>query len=137
MTKRTFLKNTALLLVLVLLFSGCKTYYIPVDRFKQQFEGMDSSKMKDVVTRGPMGGLVKYKIYPIDYIKCVDKNDKPVVLKNGPSIEMRITDVHNKRTIFYFDLIRVDESSILGVESRFMPSIKKRIPLNEIKFVVN
>ena len=120
---------------LIFFMSSCKTYYIPVDSFKQQFAGMDTSKLKEVTTRGPMGDKVKYKTFPIDFIKCVDKNGNPVELKNSPSLEIRFTDTNNKKTIFYFDLISVDETYVRGVQSRFITSIKKTIPLNTIKTI--
>ena len=114
---------------------SCKTYYIPVDSFKQQFAGMDTSKLREVNTRGPMGDKVKYKTFPIDIIKCVDKNGNLVELQNSPSLEIRFTDTNNKKTIFYFDLISVDETYVKGVQSRFITSIKKTIPLNTIKTI--
>ena len=120
---------------LIFFMSSCKTYYIPVDSFKQQFAGMDTSKLKEVTTRGPMGDKVKYKTFPIDFIKCVDKKGNPVELKNSPSLEIRFTDNKDKKTIFYFDLISVDETYVSGVQSRFITSIKKTIPLNTIKTI--
>jgi hypothetical protein len=120
---------------LIFFLSSCKTYYIPVDSFKQQFADMDSSNLKEVTTRGPMGDKVKYKTFPIDFIKCVDKSGNPVELKNSPSLEIRFTDTNNKKTIFYFDLISVDETYVSGVQSRFITSIKKKIPLNTIKTI--
>ena len=120
---------------LIFFLSSCKTYYIPLDSFKQQFAGMDTSKLKEVTTRGPMGDKVKYKTFPIDLIKCVDKNGNPVELQNSPSLEIRFTDTNNKKTIFYFDLISVDETYVRGVQSRFITSIKKTIPLNTIKTI--
>lgn len=118
---------------LLFFITSCKTYYIPVDSFKQQFAGMDSSSMKEVTTRGPVGDKVTYKTYPIDYIKCVDKNGAPFELKNSPSIEIRFTDTNNKKTIFYFDRISVDQNYVTGVKSRFISSIKGRVPINAIK----
>jgi len=96
---------------------------------------MDTSQLKEVTTRGPMGDKVKYKTFPINFIKCVDKNGNPVELKNSPSLEIRFTDTNNKKTIFYFDLISVDETYVSGVQSRFITSIKKKIPLNAIKTI--
>ena len=113
--------------------SSCKTYYIPVDSFKQQFAALDTSKLKEVTTIGPVGDKVKYMVYPIDYIKCVSKDGIPFDLKNGPSIEIRFTDNRNKRTIFYFDRIRVSDSTVTGGLSRFIGSLTKTIPLNTIK----
>lgn len=120
---------------LVIFITSCKTYYIPVDSFKQQFAGMDTSKFREVTTRGPMGDKIKYKTFPIDFIKCVDKKGNPVELQNSPSLEIRFTDTNNKKTIFYFDLISVGKTYVSGVQSRFITSIKKTIPLNTIKTI--
>jgi hypothetical protein len=124
---------SVLLLGLVLFFSSCKTYYIPVESFKQQFAGMEESSMREVTTRGPMGDRVKYKTYPIDYIHAVDKNGNPVTIPNSPSIEIRFTDSANKRTLFYFDLMRIEGDNITGTQSRFMTNFKKTISISSIK----
>ena len=126
---------SVIIIGLIFFLSSCKPYYIPLDSFKQQFAGMDTSKLKEVTTRGPMGDKVKYKTFPIDFIKCVDKNGNPIELQNSPSLEIRFTDTNNKKTIFYFDLISVDETYVRGVQSRFITSIKKTIPLNTIKTI--
>lgn len=118
---------------LILLLSSCKTYYIPVDSFKQQFANMDTSNMREVTTQGPAGDPVKYKIYPIDYIHAVDKTGNPITIPNSPSIEIRFTDTSNRKTIFYFDLIRFDGENITGRQSRFMSAFKKTIPINSVK----
>lgn len=129
--------KTTLFFVIVIgvifFFSSCKTYYIPVDSFKQQFSSFDTSNLREVDTRGPIGDVVKYKAYPIEIIKCVDKKGNSVELKNSPSIEIRFTNNDNKRTVFYFDLLRVNETSITGVQSRHMTWIRKTIPINTIK----
>jgi hypothetical protein len=125
----------AIIIGLIFFMGSCKTYYIPVSSFKQQFEGMDTLKLREVTTRGPMGDKVKYKTFPIDFIKCVDKKGNPVELQNSPSLEIRFTDTNNKKTIFYFDLISVDKTHVSGVQSRFITSIKKTIPLNTIKTI--
>ena len=126
---------SVIIIGLIFFLSSCKTYYIPLDSFKQQFAGIDTSKLKEVTTRGPMGDKVKYKTFPIDFIKCVDKNGNPIELQNSPSLEIRFTDTNNKKTIFYFDLISVGETYVRGVQSRFITSIKKTIPLNTIKTI--
>jgi len=114
-------------------FASCKTYYISIESFKQQFQGLDSSNLKEITTQGPLGGQTKYKTTPIDSIFCVDKNGQPVVLTNSPSIEIRFTDNHQKKSIFYFDRITVDSTSVTGVQSRIISSIRKTIPLNTIQ----
>ena len=117
-----------------LLLTSCTTYYISLDSFKQQFAGIDSTKLKDVTVQGP--GLFSryyYKANPITTIKCVDKKNNPAQLTNSPSIEMRVTYGHkNKRTVFYFDRVYVSQHSLVGVQSRFMDFIRKSIPLDSI-----
>jgi len=124
---------SALLIGLIFFFSSCKTYYIPVDSFKQQFAGMDTSNMRQVTTQGPAGDRVKYETYPIDYIHAVDKSGNPVTILNSPSIEIRFTDTSNKKTVFYFDLIRYDGENITGRQSRFISAFKKTIPISSVK----
>jgi len=66
-------------------------------------------------------------------IQCVDKKGNPFQLTNSPSLETRITYGHNnKKTIFYFDRIYVNSNSVRGVQSRFIESIGKSIPLDSI-----
>ncbi len=131
MTKKIFL--TAITSGLLYLTS-CTTYYISLDSFKQQFAGIDSTKLLDVVVKGPTGfDRYYYKANPITTIKCKDKKNNPAQLTNSPSIETRFTyGYKNKRTIFYFDRIFVSGNKVIGVESRFIESIRKTIPLDSI-----
>ena len=116
----------------ILFFTSCKIYYIPVESFKQQLSISDTTKMREVTTRGPFGDKETYKIYPIDIIHAVDKNGNEVDIKNSPAIEIRITEFNNNRTIFYFDLLQFDGENIIGRRSRLIPSIKKVIPISTI-----
>ena len=121
-------------IVIVIIISSCKTYYIPIESFNEQFKDIDSIELKTVNTRGPMGDVVTYKTYPIDYIKCVDKQNNPLELKNSPSIEVRVTDKNNKRIYFYFDQIFVQDSILKGNSTRFI-SYTKQIPIKDIKLI--
>jgi len=56
-----------------------------------------------------------------------------ITIPNSPSIEIRFTDTSNKKTIFYFDLIRFDGENITGKQSRFMSAFKKTIPISSVK----
>ncbi len=123
----------AVVIGIIAFFSSCKTYYIPVDSFRQQFSPFDTSDLKEVATRGPAGDIVRYKIYPIHIIHCLDKNGNPAELKNSPSVEIRFTDNNNKKTLFYFDLLRVDNTLISGIQSRHMTWICKTIPFTSVK----
>jgi hypothetical protein len=111
---------------------ACTTYIIPVDSLRAQFSGIDSAKLVNVVVRGPVGEKYNYLANPIRTINCVDKQNNPAKLNISPSIEMRVTDTKNKKTIFYFDRIFVNKNYLYGVQSRFISSTTKTIPLNDI-----
>jgi len=115
-------------------FVGCRTYYIPVESFKTQFNGIDSMKLRLVHTRGPAGDVADYLANPIDYIKCVDKDNNPFELKNSPSIEIRFTENNNKRTIYYFDRVYLQDTLIIGERSRFF-GLRKDISINNVKLI--
>lgn len=115
-----------------LLLASCKTYYIPLASFNEQMKDIDSVELKTVNTKGPMGDVVSYETYPIEFIKCVDKKNNPVELKNSPSIEIRFTEKDKKRTIFYFDQIYIKDSMVIGDRSRFI-YYAKAIPIENIK----
>lgn len=115
-------------------FISCKTYYIPVENFRAQFQGIDSTKLKIVNTLGPAGDIVEYPANPIEFIKCVDKDNNPFELKNSPSIEIRFTENSNKRTIYYFDRVFLQDSLIIGDMSRFI-HYRKAISINNVKLI--
>jgi hypothetical protein len=124
-------RYTVLIGLIVLLISSCTSYYIPIESFNEQFKDIDSVNLRTVNTRGPMGDVVTYKTYPIDTIYCIDKENNPKKLVNSPSIEVRFTDNSNKRTVFYFDQMYVQDSILKGNGSRFI-GYKREIPLKNI-----
>ncbi|MBP7508396.1 MAG: hypothetical protein KA807_11265 [Prolixibacteraceae bacterium] len=126
-----FFSFILMLLFLSVVLNACKTYLIPVQSFKEQFNGIDSTKLRLVKTRGPAGDVAEYLANPIEYIKCVDKSDMPLELKNSPSIEIRFTEKNNKRTIFYFDRLFVQDTLIIGEMSRFI-RFRKGISINNV-----
>ena len=129
--KSLFLKTT-ITLMMALILSSCTTYIIPVESLKAQFSEIDSTDFVNVVVSGPVGGSYNYLANPIKSISCIDKHNNQVELINSPSIEMRVTENGNRKTIFYFDRIFVSKSYLYGVQSRFAPSITRTIPLKDI-----
>ena len=118
----------------LILVTSCTTYLIPIDSLKMQFAGIDSTKLRKVNVVGPIGESYYYLANPLRTIQCIDKKGIPFQLTNSPSIEIRFTyGENNKRTIFYFDRIYVSDCCGVGVESRFISSIRKSIPLNSVK----
>jgi hypothetical protein len=112
----------------LIFITSCTTYLIPVDSFKKQFAGIDSTRLKLVNVIGPIGETYSYLANPLQIIKCVDKKGNPFELINSPSIEIWFTyGDKNNRTIYYFDRIYVNDSCVVGVQSRFISPIKKTI----------
>jgi hypothetical protein len=127
------------LFALLIGFSGCATYFIPIESFKHQFNGIDSTHLRMVESNVPvmLFGVSSYSYFanPIDTIDCVDDNNKPVRLANSPSIEIRFTENSDDRTIFYFDTIYLQDSLIVGAKSRFIPSLRDAIPIDSVKLI--
>jgi len=113
---------------------GCQTYYIPIESFKEQFKGIDSTKLQTVQTQGPAGYYGEYLANPIENIYCIDKDDNPVTLQNSPTIEIRFTDKNNKKTIFYLDRMYLQDTLIIGDRSRFVGA-RKEISINDVKLI--
>jgi hypothetical protein len=127
------MKKIFLFLIISFVVVSCTTYYIPVSSFKEQFAGIDSAKLIEVTMEGPFYEEYHYLANPITTIQCVDKKGNPHQLTNRPSLETRFTYGHkNKRKIFYFDRIFVNSHSVIGVESRFIASIRSTILLDSI-----
>jgi hypothetical protein len=127
------LKNFGLFITILTLTTSCSTYYLTTDTLRNQFSGVDSTKLRAVTVRGPVGERYNYLANPISEIECTDKNGNASRLTNSPSIEMRVTETNGKRTIFYFDRIFVTDTTLTGIQSRFLSSINKTIKLKDIK----
>jgi hypothetical protein len=115
--------NTFIQIIFLFLISGCSNYTIPLSGFKDQFSGVDSTKLRLVEIKGVAG--YEYLANPINTIEF-DKKGNVKQLLNGPSIEVRFTyGKSNKRQIFYFDRTMIWNNTVIGAQSRFIPSISK------------
>lgn len=64
----------------------------------------------------------------------MDKDNNPFELKNSPSIEIRFTEQNNKRTVYYFDRVFLQDTLIIGDMSRFI-HYRKGISINNVKLI--
>ena len=120
-------------LMLAFVITSCTTYYIPVNSLREQFAGIDSTKLLEVTVVGPFYEEFNYLANPVTIIQCVDKKGNPHQLTNKPSLETRFTyGYEKKKKIFYFDRLFVNPYSVMGVESRFIESIRSSIPIDSI-----
>jgi hypothetical protein len=119
-------------LCILLVTCSCKTYQIPVDSFKEQFKAANGKPRRDVVVVGPVGERSTYATYQMKQINVVDKKGNKVALNVRPSLEARFTYGKGKHTTFYFDMIRFNGDTIDGGRSRFLPSLRKKIPISSV-----
>ncbi len=120
---------------IVMIFTACSTYTIPVDSFKAQME--TSSKIRKATNRP---GVIfaradKIETNGIEYIECLNKKLQPVKVKVNPNIIMQVTDSNNKKTVFYFDTVLKEDSVITGFTS-YIFMTKKSIPLSGIRKII-
>lgn len=126
---KIFLITTCIIGILIL--TSCKTYIIPLESFKKQFEEIDSTDFRMVSIDGATHD--SYLANPIKKINCFDKKGNPHELSNSPKVEIRFTyGEKNKRTIFYFDRVILIDTIVIGAKSRFIPSMIKSIPYNSV-----
>lgn len=125
------LKSILFLILVSTAFYSCKTYYIPIDSLKMQLSDIDSTQLKTVRIRGPIGRISEYPANHIKVIKCLDKKGSEIELQNNPSLETRITTSDGKKTIFYFDRLYLKSDTLIGNQSRFV-ELQKQIPFSDI-----
>ncbi|MBK8946452.1 MAG: hypothetical protein IPM32_14445 [Ignavibacteriae bacterium] len=128
-------------IVLLFILAACSTYTIPVQSFREQFKDIDTTDFKIVQINIPLGTTYAYteigSFYPanpIENILCYD-GENQISLKNGPSIEIRFTDKNDDSKIFYFDTVYLKDSLIVGAQSRYFPTIRDTIKLNNVKLI--
>ncbi|MBO9682819.1 MAG: hypothetical protein J7502_09175 [Flavisolibacter sp.] len=93
---------------------------------------MKESDMKEVVVKGPLGEQTIYKTFKQDSVDCINKKGQWICIEKIPSLEIRFTDVNNKKTVFYFDRIFVTDTSVSGTYSRIL-GLRKTISLSTVK----
>ncbi|NDP27536.1 MAG: hypothetical protein GZ087_08955 [Flavobacterium sp.] len=129
-------KFTLILIICFVLFS-CKTYTIPPNSFKEQFIGIDSTALKSTQMNSAFpytyNGLnISYNSNHIKNIYVIDKKGNKEVIANSPAIEMRVTLKNNKKYYFYFDTVVLQNDTLTGGRSRFMPKLVRKIPFDNI-----
>lgn len=113
--------------------SSCVPFYeVRINDLKEQFSAIDSSKFINTEIKGFYGDVYTYLANPVDYIRCFDKHNKPINIENSSSVELKVLEKDNKKTIFYLDRVFVNDSLLYGFESRMQPK-RKVVNLNNVK----
>lgn len=118
---------------MLFLMISCATFTIPPESFKDQFTKSDNSKMKEVKVNNPLLYKdFKYSSNDIKYLTVYDKKGKEMKISNSASLEMRVTLINGKRKYFYFDTVVLENDTLKGGKSRFMPGLTNSIPFDQI-----
>jgi hypothetical protein len=115
-----------------ILLSSCATYHMTKEELYQQIAG---ATPKEVVS-SLSAGLVhnQYTANGVRTIKCTDKNGKSAHFENSPRVEVRITTTRNKKRMFYFDTILLQDSVFSGMNSRILGT-RRSVKFSDIKKV--
>lgn len=118
--------------VILLMFS-CKTYTVTPESFKTQFTQINDSVRKQVEINNPLFySKIKYLSNNVKYLNVYDKKGNIFFMQNSPSLEMRVTLSNGKRKIVYFDTVSLENDTLRGGKSRFIPGLTSVIPFNQI-----
>jgi hypothetical protein len=127
------MKSKIFTIGLLLTIISCKTYTIPTDSFKNQFTKTENIQEKEVEINNPLlYGNLKYSANNIKTLNVIDKNGNKITIPNSPSLEMRITHKNGKKYLFYFDTIILENDTLKGSRSRFIPNLTRKIPFDSI-----
>jgi hypothetical protein len=126
------MKKIAAILVVALLAS-CKTYTVAPESFRSQFTGVDSKSKQAVEINNPLSPVnIKYNANQLAHIMVKTKDGAVMWLENSPALETRVTMKNGKRYHFYFDTLVLEQDSLSGGRSRFMPGLTRKLPFDSI-----
>ena len=128
------MKSKIFTIGLLLIIISCKTYTIPTESFKNQFTKTENIQEKEVEINNPLlYGNLKYSANNIKTLNVIDKKGNKLTIPNSPSLEMRITHKNGKKYLFYFDTIILENDTLKGSRSRFIPNLTNKIPFDSIE----
>ena len=100
----------------------CKKIFIKCKQCKKEVE----------INNPLLYGNLKYSANNIKTLNVIDKNGNKITIPNSPSLEMRITHKNGKKYLFYFDTIILENDTLKGSRSRFIPNLTRKIPFDSI-----
>jgi hypothetical protein len=133
-----------LLLVSVLVVTGCQTYHLTTESLCQQFidaKNQRHSLSDNFVPIGLLSALIfsgSVEGNDLGVVKCLDKDGKEVNIEVTNHTGVRITKKDGSRVTFYFNTLLIKDSTITGskshiFEARINPVILKNIAIIELQ----
>lgn len=121
------------IVVLAAVFYACKTYTITPENLKEQLSKAEPGLQNVEINNPVFFGNISYQANKLKKVYVIDKDGKLDVLQNSPALEMRVTLKNNKRYNFYFDTVVIKDDTLAGGRSRFIGSLKRKIPFDSIQ----
>jgi hypothetical protein len=108
------------LIIFTPLVISCKTYTVNTESLKAQF--------KAIALAADQARHAK----DLNEIKAQDK-DQNIMIKNSPSIEIRLTDLKGIKHHFYFNSLQLRNEMLIGDEIGFWRTKVRKIPTDSIQ----
>jgi uncharacterized protein YxeA len=120
-----------ILLLLLLIITGCASYTISKQSLVEQLQENESTnKTRNVASVG-----TAYTSNNLSKIKCFDKNGKEVLINADKNTTFAITNANTGKTVtLYFDTVYLSNDSIIGLKSRIVGG-KSSTALNDISSI--
>ncbi len=115
------------------LLCSCATYHLAPGDLVNQIRAAHQNEL-NVTHSSPMIPSQRYNGNGVKELICYDKHEKKTSLRITPAIEMRITDTNGHRHIFYFDTVNLEDSVLVGMNSRIL-STKRRLSIANMRKV--
>lgn len=121
------------LLLVGLFFCFLSNLYHSVRELSPAVDEQPSPRFQKRDYAGTMGRPENRETSAIDSILVLDKSGRHDLLPASPAVEVRFTDTANRKTVFYFDLLRLKNDTVFGGESRILSFLRKAIPLQSVR----
>ena len=124
-------KLLPLLAALSLLFTSCATYHLSTESLVQQ---MADTKPEKKYIYAPGFPFIPFSVKGNDLqtVKCLDKNGKEAVITITNRTSVRITRTDSSHTVFYFNTLLIQDSTITGSKTHFFEAHFKPIKLRDV-----
>jgi len=108
------------LIFLTVQLMSCATYHVSTQSLIEQFANSSTEKKKIVLPIFPY----TFFIDPVSgndlkTIKCLDKSEQEKIIPVTNRTGIRITQINNSRTTFYFNTLLLKDSTITGSKTHF------------------
>ncbi|TDS64991.1 hypothetical protein [Myroides indicus] len=125
------MKKTIIISLLSVCVS-CATYEMSPVSLKNQLENSSMVEKKISLNALPIFFNSSYNALQLDSLEVFDKKGNKIYLHNSPSIEICVIDFKGEKFTMYFDTVVIENDTLIGSRSQFMPNIKHRVPFNTL-----